>query len=37
MTIEPTPEELQEEKEEVVFDVSIILILTLLIIYMMFE
>ena len=37
MTIELTPEEIQHEKEEEIFDVSIMIILGMLIIYMMFE
>ena len=37
MTVEETPEEIQEAKEEEIFDVSIMIILTMLIIYMMFD
>ena len=37
MTVEETAEEIQEAKEEEIFDVSIMIILTMLIIYMMFD
>ena len=37
MTVELTPEELQHETEEQIFDVSIMIILALLIVYMMFD
>ena len=37
MTIEETPEEIQHAKEEEIFDVSIMIILGMLIIYMMFD
>ena len=37
MTYEPTPEEIEEKLEEQIFDSSVVIIFSMLIIYMMFE